>query len=114
MDPDLLERAGQPDLRIGRGILAAELAALTDRYVLVSQPEPLAWLEPSVAGQAFVLRPAQLGLDRSTLSEVLMDLPRLVREAGLPHSILDETEPDRDTVDRLLDPILVLTATDHH
>lgn len=58
-------------------------------------------------------RPAQLGLDRSTLSEVLMDLPRFVREAGLPHSILDETEPDRDTLDRLLDPILALTPTDH-
>lgn len=57
--------------------------------------------------------PAQLGLDRATLVAVLLDLPRFVREAGLPHSILDETELDGATVDRLLDPILVLTPTDH-
>jgi hypothetical protein len=54
-----------------------------------------------------------MGLDRTTLEAVLLDLPRFVREAGLPHSILDETGPDRDTIDRLLDPIMVLTPTDH-
>ena len=58
-------------------------------------------------------RPEQIGLDRATLEAVLVDLPRFARKAGLPHSILDETEPDRDTIDRLLAPILVLTPTDH-
>jgi hypothetical protein len=55
-----------------------------------------------------------MGLDRATLEAVLTDLPRYVREAGLPHSILDEIELDEATVDRLLDPILALTPTDHH
>ncbi len=59
-------------------------------------------------------RPEQMGLDRATLEAVLTDLPRYVREAGLPHSILDEIELDEATVDRLLDPILALTPTDHH
>ncbi|HZW02064.1 MAG TPA: hypothetical protein VFF55_10895 [Candidatus Deferrimicrobium sp.] len=58
-------------------------------------------------------RPEQMGLDRATLHAVLTDLPRYVREAGLPHSILDEIELDGATVDRLLDPILALTPIDH-
>ena len=97
MDATLLERASQPDLRVDRGILAVELASLTGPYALV----PRQW------------RLAQMGLDRTTLQAVLLDLPRFVREAGLPHSILDETGPDRDSIDRLLDPIMVLTPTDH-
>ena len=59
-------------------------------------------------------RPEQIGLDRATLEAVLADLPRFVREAGLPHSILDEIELDGTTVSGALEPLLALTATDHH
>ena len=47
-------------------------------------------------------RPEQLGLDGTALAEILSGLPRFVREAGLPHSIIDETTFDRTTVASLL------------
>ncbi len=50
-------------------------------------------------------RPQQLGLDRATLEAVLLDLPRFVRAAGLPHSIIDEAAIDQQAVARLLDTI---------
>lgn len=50
-------------------------------------------------------RPADLELDRGTLRAVLLDLPRFVREAGLPYSIIDEARPDATAVDHLLDTI---------
>jgi glycerol-1-phosphate dehydrogenase [NAD(P)+] len=50
-------------------------------------------------------RPQQLGLDRATLEAVLLDLPRFVRAAGLPHSIVDEATIDPDRVASLLDAI---------
>jgi glycerol-1-phosphate dehydrogenase [NAD(P)+] len=37
-------------------------------------------------------RPEELGLDLSTLTRVLVELPDFVRRAGLPHSIIDETD----------------------
>ena len=51
----LLERAKRPDLRVGRGILAAEIAALGGSYTLVSQPQPLARLGPVPATAAVTL-----------------------------------------------------------
>jgi len=47
-------------------------------------------------------RPEQLGLDGAALAEVLSGLPRFVREAGLPHSIIDETTFDGTTITSLL------------
>jgi glycerol-1-phosphate dehydrogenase [NAD(P)+] len=58
-------------------------------------------------------RPEQIGLDRATLEAVLVDLPRFVREAGLPHSILDEADLETSALNRLLDPILALTPVSH-
>jgi glycerol-1-phosphate dehydrogenase [NAD(P)+] len=58
-------------------------------------------------------RPAQIGLDRATLGGVLMDLPRFVREAGLPHSIVDEVVLDEPRVERLLEPLLAVAPIDH-
>lgn len=52
MDADLIARAKAPDLRIGRGILAAHIAALTGSFVLLSQPEPLAAADPGIATRA--------------------------------------------------------------
>ncbi len=48
----MLERAKHPDLRVGHGILPAEVARAGGRYALVSQPEPLAVLDPSIAAAA--------------------------------------------------------------
>ncbi len=58
--------------------------------------------------------PEQIGLDHATLEAVLTDLPRFVREAGLPHSILDEIELDGATASGALEPLMALTPTDHH
>ncbi len=41
------------------------------------------------------------------------DLPRFVREAGLPHSIVDEVVLDEPRVERLLEPLLAVTPIDH-
>jgi glycerol-1-phosphate dehydrogenase [NAD(P)+] len=47
-------------------------------------------------------RPERLGLDRSTLEQILVSLPAFVRRAGLPHSIIDEVSMDRETVSWML------------
>lgn len=47
-------------------------------------------------------RPHQLGLDEATLARVLVGLPVFVREAQLPHSIIDEADLDAAAVSRLL------------
>ena len=70
---DLLRRAAGPPLRIGRGALAATLGELADGWSLVTQPEPLAQVDPALlatAGSTSLID--SLGLD---------DLDRLV--AGL-------------------------------
>ena len=50
-------------------------------------------------------RPHQLGLDRATLATVILDLPRFVRAAKLPYSIIDEAQLDASSVAELLDAI---------
>jgi glycerol-1-phosphate dehydrogenase [NAD(P)+] len=50
-------------------------------------------------------RPEQLGLDRPTLEAVILDLPRFVRAAGLPHSVIDEASIDAGRVAGLLDAL---------
>ena len=47
-------------------------------------------------------RPEQLELEPDVLGAVLGDLPRFVRAAGLPHSIIDETTFDEATIDAIL------------
>jgi glycerol-1-phosphate dehydrogenase [NAD(P)+] len=82
MDDALLERASHPDLRIGRGILPAELATLPGSYLLVSQPEPLAQLEPSVAGRARQVRIAD-SLEETALEEAATGIPPVDRVVGI-------------------------------
>jgi glycerol-1-phosphate dehydrogenase [NAD(P)+] len=50
-------------------------------------------------------RPDRLGLERPTLEAVILDLPRFVRAANLPHSIIDEAGIDAGRVAELLDTI---------
>ena len=47
-------------------------------------------------------RPEQLGLDHDTLGAILSGLTGFVREAHLPHSIIDETTFDPATIDAML------------
>jgi glycerol-1-phosphate dehydrogenase [NAD(P)+] len=82
MDPHLLERAGHPDLRIGRGILAAEIVRLPGRYALVSQPEPLALLDPSISRRAAVNVVAS-SLEETALVATAASLPDVDRVVGI-------------------------------
>jgi hypothetical protein len=50
-------------------------------------------------------RPGQLGLERETLERIILGLPTFVREAGLPHSIIDEAVIDSTAVSQLIDSI---------
>jgi glycerol-1-phosphate dehydrogenase [NAD(P)+] len=56
-------------------------------------------------------RPESLGLDRSTLLDILVTLPAFVRQAGLPWSILDEARLDRARAASLLDALPVPPLT---
>lgn len=47
-------------------------------------------------------RPHQIGLDGPTLEAILLDMPRFVRAANLPHSIIDEVTLDPARVVDLL------------
>lgn len=58
-------------------------------------------------------RPHQLGLDRPTLEAVLLDLPRFVRAANMPHSIIDEVTLDSARVATLLETIPTPSALTH-
>lgn len=46
--PDLLERAMHPRLLVGRGVLAQATAFLEGRVLLLTQPGPLAALDPAI------------------------------------------------------------------
>ena len=50
--PDLLARAADPPLRVGRGTLPATLRALPHGWSLVTQAEPLAHLDPGLIAAA--------------------------------------------------------------
>jgi glycerol-1-phosphate dehydrogenase [NAD(P)+] len=50
--PDLLARAMDPDLRIGRDILAPTIGGLPGSYLLLSQAGPLAAVDPAIAARA--------------------------------------------------------------
>lgn len=81
-DPALLARAMAPDLRIGRGILAPHIAALPGRYLLVSQPEPLAAADPAIAAGALaVVRVGSLAA--ADLEAQAASLPAADRVVGL-------------------------------
>jgi glycerol-1-phosphate dehydrogenase [NAD(P)+] len=54
-------------------------------------------------------RPGQLGLDAHTLRAILLGLPRFVREAELPYSIIDETSFDAAMVAATLATVLPAT-----
>jgi glycerol-1-phosphate dehydrogenase [NAD(P)+] len=90
IEADLLERARQPDLRVGRGILAGEIAALRGTYALVSQPEPLAQVDPAIAERAAATLTAS-SLDEGHLAEMATGLPRVDHVVGIGGGVVMDT-----------------------
>lgn len=82
MDRETLERAKRPDLRVGHGILGTEVARLSGRYALVTQPEPLAALDPLIAARAALTLMAD-SLDEGMLEEAAAGLPDVERIVGI-------------------------------
>jgi glycerol-1-phosphate dehydrogenase [NAD(P)+] len=83
-DGDLIERAKSPVLRIGRDVLAAQIAALAGRYALLTQPEPAAFVDPTIAGRAAatVMVGSLAAADLETLVAGLPDVDRVVGIGG--------------------------------
>jgi glycerol-1-phosphate dehydrogenase [NAD(P)+] len=82
MDRQMLERAKRPDLRVGHGILGTEVARLSGRYALVTQPEPLAAFDPLIAARAALTLMAD-SLDEGILGEAAAGLPDVERIVGI-------------------------------
>ncbi len=90
MDPTLLERAKQPDLRVGRGNLGAEIAALPGTYTLVSQPEPLAHVDGAIAAGAKATLMATT-LEESHLARLVEDLGHADHIVGIGGGVVMDT-----------------------
>jgi glycerol-1-phosphate dehydrogenase [NAD(P)+] len=84
MDRALLERASHPELRIGRGLLAQEVVRPGGRYALVSQPEVLDRVPPSIVGGATAVVRASSLEERELAAAVagLSDIDRVVGIGG--------------------------------
>lgn len=82
MDTALVARAMDPDLRIGRGILAPHVGALPGTYLLVTQPEPLAAADPSIAAGAAAVAYVD-SLTADALAALRGSLPVADRVVGL-------------------------------
>ena len=90
MDPMLLERAKQPDLRVGRGNLGAEIASLSGSYTLVSQPEPLAHVEGAIVAGAKATLTAT-SLEESHLARLVDDLAQTDHIVGIGGGVVMDT-----------------------
>jgi glycerol-1-phosphate dehydrogenase [NAD(P)+] len=77
IEPELIERAANPTIRVGRDLLAGTLAAMEEPWALVTQLEPRALLGAGVLARAAAVR------DVESLAEG--DLERL--ERGIPGDV---------------------------
>ena len=85
-----MERAKRPDLRVGRGILAADIAALPGRYTIVSQPEPLEHVPGSVvAGAAATVNASSL--QESALEALAAGLASTDHVVGIGGGVVMDT-----------------------
>jgi glycerol-1-phosphate dehydrogenase [NAD(P)+] len=82
VDPATLERAIQPDLRIGRGLLGPTLTALHGSIALLTQPEPHAALDSSVRGRAAWTVMVE-SLDAEDLEALATETPAVDRVVGI-------------------------------
>lgn len=90
MDAATLARAMRPDLRVGRHILAEQVASLDRDYVLVSQPQPLALLEGSIAAGATAIVEATT-LDEAALQASARELPPASGIVGIGGGVTMDT-----------------------
>jgi glycerol-1-phosphate dehydrogenase [NAD(P)+] len=82
LDAALIDRASHPDLRVGHAILAAELDRLKGTYALISQAEPLAVLDPAIAGRASATLLAE-SLEEAHLAATAGSLPSVDHIVGI-------------------------------
>jgi glycerol-1-phosphate dehydrogenase [NAD(P)+] len=82
MDPDLMARAMDPDIRVGRGLLEAEVLDTPGTYVLVTQPDPLRAAAPGIASHAAATWLVE-SLDGQSLADTEERLPSVDRVVGL-------------------------------
>ena len=75
LDPDLVRRAANPPLRIGRGLLPATLRALPRGWSLVTQVEPLAHLDPALLETAGATTHVVDSLAVDALDRLVAELP---------------------------------------
>ncbi len=90
MDPLLLDRAKRPDLRVGRGNLAAEIGALSGSYALVSQPEPIAHVDGAVVAGAKATLMATT-LEEAHLDRLVEDLAHAEHIVGIGGGVVMDT-----------------------
>jgi glycerol-1-phosphate dehydrogenase [NAD(P)+] len=89
-DPATLARAASADLRVGRGILASALSDIPGSFALVTQPEPLALLDPATVARATQVVEAS-DLDESRLQSLLDVLPPVDRVVGVGGGVVMDT-----------------------
>jgi glycerol-1-phosphate dehydrogenase [NAD(P)+] len=90
IEADLLARAKQPDLRVGRSILGREIAALRGTYALVSQPEPLAHVDPAIREHAVATLTAS-SLDERDLARMATGLAPVDHVVGIGGGVVMDT-----------------------
>lgn len=86
----------------GRSFVHGELIGLGTALMAELQGNEAARVRAFLRRAGVAWRPAELGIDRATLSRILGELPAFVRSAGLPHSIIDEASLTAPVIDRLV------------
>jgi len=94
----------------GRSFVHGELVALGTALMSVLQGNEPDRVRGFLRRSGVAWRPAELGLDRASLSTILSGLPVFVRGAGLPHSVIDESDLSGATIDRLIASLSDATA----
>jgi glycerol-1-phosphate dehydrogenase [NAD(P)+] len=89
-DGTTLARAMRPDLHVGRVILADRVASLRLPYVLVTQPQPLALLDPTIAAGATAIVEAT-SLDVAVLQDLERALPAASGIVGVGGGVTMDT-----------------------
>jgi glycerol-1-phosphate dehydrogenase [NAD(P)+] len=86
----------------GRSFVHGELVGLGTALMSTLQGNEPSRVRGFLDRSGVAWRPAYLGLDRATLARILTGLPSFVRDAGLPHSIVDEADLSATAADCLI------------
>ena len=90
MDAELLQRAKRPDLRVGHGILGEAVSELRGDYVLISQPGPLAHVDPAIP-EAAVATVWTDSLDEDHLDALVASVPVADHVVGIGGGMVMDT-----------------------